>query len=244
MILQPAHGRLTANNCAFILMDYQPQFVSTIRSTDGDALVHNATNLAKIAKTFNIPAILTTIGQTSFGGPIFSNLQEIFPDQKPINRTTLSVFEDDGVLAVLEKIGRNKLVIGGLWTDFGVAASIQQARNLGYEVFIVVDTCGDVSLRTHQIAIHNILKVGAVPMTWLQLLLTLHREWASPDIYEVLLRAAKEHARSHGLDLQYSQIFPDVGQTKFADDSKPREGRWGKWSIAPVRSLRRFQKRL
>jgi hypothetical protein len=154
------------------------------------------------------------------------------------------VFEDNGVLAVLEKIGRNKLVIGGLWTDFGVAASILQARELGYQVFIVVDTCGDVSLRAHQIAIHNVLKVGAVPMTWLQLLLTLHREWASPDIYEILLRAAKEHTRSHGLDLQYSQILPDVGQTKIRNDNKPKEGKWGRWSIAPVRSLRRFQKRL
>jgi nicotinamidase-related amidase len=224
-------------------MDYQPQFISTISSADGDTLVHNAANLAKIAKTFNIPAILTTIGQTSFGGPIFSNLQEIFPDQKPINRTALSVFEDDGVLAVLEKIGRNKLVIGGLWTDFGVAASIRQARNLGYEVFIVVDTCGDVSLRAHQIAIQNILKVGAVPVTWLQLLLTLHHEWAPPDAYETLLRIAREHARAYGLDLQYSEIFRNEGQTRFADDSKPRQGRWGRWSIAPTRSLKKSQKR-
>jgi nicotinamidase-related amidase len=224
-------------------MDYQPHFVSTISSTDGDALVRNATNLGKIAKTFNIPAILTTIGQTSFGGPIFSELQEIFPHQKAIERTTLSVFEDNGVLAVLEKIGRNKLLVAGLWTDFGVAASVRQARNLGYDVFIVVDACGDMSARAHRIAIERMLQEGAVPMTWLQLLLTLHREWAPPDTYEVLLHVAKEHAKTYGLDLQYTQTLPDEGQNRFVND-KPREGRCGIWSVAPMRSLKRFQKRL
>jgi nicotinamidase-related amidase len=153
MILQPLHGELTPNNCTIILMDYQSHFALTIGSTDGEGLIHNAVNLAKTAKIFNIPTVLTTIGESSFGAPVFSKLQEIFPDQKPIDRTTLSVFEDTGLLNKMEKIGRNKLVIAGLWTDFGVAPSIQQARTLGYEVFIVVDACGDVSLRAHDIAI-------------------------------------------------------------------------------------------
>jgi nicotinamidase-related amidase len=244
MILQPAQGRLTANNCAFILMDYQPQIASTISSIDGDALIHNATNLAKIAKTFNIPTVLTTIGQASFGGPIFQELQDIFPHQKPINRTTLGVFEDNGVLTALEKMGRNKLVIGGLWTDFGVAASAAQALKTGYELYIVIDACGDISARAHEMALKQIIQNRAILMTWLQIFLTLHREWAPPDAYETLLRIAREHAGAHGLDLKYGEIFRDEGQTKFGNDNKPKEGRWGKWSIAPVRSLRRFQKRL
>jgi hypothetical protein len=154
------------------------------------------------------------------------------------------VFEDNGVLAVLEKIGRNKLVIGGLWTDFGVAASAVQALKTGYEVYIVIDACGDISARAHEMALKQIIQNRAILMTWLQIFLTLHREWAPPDTYKTLLRIAREHARVHGLDLQYSEISRNEGQTKFADDSKPREGKWGRWSIAPVRSLRRFQKRL
>ena len=133
-------------------------------------------------------------------------------------------------------------MVAGLWTDFGVSIFVLEALRAGYEVYIVVDACGDMSARAHRVGIERMFQEGAVPMTWLQLLLTLHREWASPDTYEVLLHVAKEHARTHGLDLHYTQNLPDEGQTKLAND-KPKEGRWGKWSIAPIRSLKRFQKR-
>jgi nicotinamidase-related amidase len=225
-------------------MDYQAQLVSTVSSMSGETLMSNAINLAKVAMTFSIPTILTTVGATSFGGPLLPRLQEVFPGLNPIDRTTISPWDDSRVLTTIEKAGRNKLVVAGLWTDFGVLLFVLEALKVGYEVYIVVDACGDMSARAHRVATERILQEGAVPMTWLQLLLTLHREWASPDVYEVFLRAAKEHARSYGLDLQYTQMLPDVGQAKFGNDNKPKEGRWGKWSIAPVRSLRRFQKRL
>ncbi len=242
MILHSVHDRLTPNDCAVILMDYQPQIALTISSTDGETLIYNATNLANIARTFNIPTLLTTIGKTSFGGPIFSKLQEIFPDQKPIHRTTLSVFDDARILAILEKIGRNKLVIGGLWTDFGVAASAEQARNLGYEVFIVVDACGDVSLRAHQIAIQRTLEEGAVAITWLQMLLALHQDWVPPEAYQALLHIVRDHASAYGLETQYAPPALDEGQTKWVNH-KSKERWWGKWSTAPIRSLKKFQKR-
>jgi nicotinamidase-related amidase len=184
MILYPIDGQLTPNNCAVILMDYQSRYASAISSTNRDILIHNAINLAKITRTFSIPTLLTTIGESSFGGPVFSKLQEIFPDRKPIDRTTLSLFEDTRVLTAMEKIGRNKLVIAGLWTDFGVAPSVRQARQSGYEVFIVVDACGDVSLRAHQTAIQHLLQDGVQPITWLQMLLAFHHDWAPPEAYE------------------------------------------------------------
>jgi nicotinamidase-related amidase len=243
MILHSVHGRLTPNDCAIILMDYQPQLALTISSTNGETLVYNATNLANIARTFNIPTLLTTIGQTSFGGPIFSKLQEIFPDQKPIHRTTLSVFEDARILTILERIGRNKLVIGGLWTGFGVAASVEQARNLGYEVFVVVDACGDVSLRAHEIAIQHILDEGGVAITWLQMLLALHQDWAPPEAYKALLRIVRDHASAYGLEIQYAPPALDEGQTKWVNH-KSKERWWEKWPTAPIRSLKKCQKRL
>jgi len=233
MILQPIHGQLTPNNTTIILMDYQSQFALTISSTDGNTLIHNAVNLAKIAKTFNIPIVLTTIAETSFGGPLFTKLQEILPDQKPIERTTLSVFEDTEVLSSLERIGRNKLVIAGLWTDFGVAASIRQARKLGYEVFMVVDACGDVSLRAHHIAIQDLLQGGAVPMTRLQMFLALHRDWAPPEAYEVLLNIVKDHASAYGLEIQYSRTDFDEGRLTLLD-GKSKERWWRKCSMVPV----------
>jgi hypothetical protein len=142
----------------------------------------------------------------------------------------------------MEKIGRNKLVVAGLWTDFGVAASIQQARNLGYEVFMVVDACGDVSSRAHQIATQHLLREGAVPMTWLQMLLAFHRDWAPPETYEVLLNIARDHASAYGLEIRYAKTGLVEGKTTAVND-KPKERWWGKWSMVPVRSLKRYQKR-
>ena len=114
MILQSAHHRLTANNCAVILMDYQPQFALAISSTDGGTLTGNAFNIAKVATTFSIPTILTTVAETSFGGSLLPNLQEVFPDLKPIDRTTINPWDDSRVLTGIEKAGRNKLVVAGL----------------------------------------------------------------------------------------------------------------------------------
>jgi nicotinamidase-related amidase len=225
MILQPIHGRLTSTNCAIILMDYQPQFALSINSADADILIQNGTNLAKIAKTFSIPTLLTTIGQSSFGGPVVSGLQKIFPDQEPLDRIALSVFEDTRVLSALEQIGRNKLVIAGLWTDFGVAASVQQAQQFGYEVFVVVDACGDVTLRAHTLATQRLCHEGAVPMTWLQMLLALHRDWAPPEAYDVLFNIAKNHASAYGLEIQYTRGGLDGRQTRLVNDM-PRERGW------------------
>jgi nicotinamidase-related amidase len=233
MILQPIHGRLTPMNCAIILMDYQPQFALAIDSADGDILIHHGINLAKIAKTFSIPTVLTTIGQSSFGGPLSSGLQEIFPNQDPIDRTTLSVFGDVRVLAAVGKIGRKNLVVAGLWTDFGVAASVRHARQLGYEVFLVVDACGDLTVNAHHIAIQGLCREGAIPMTWLQMLLALHRDWAPPEAYNVLLNIAKDHASAYGLEIRYAQSGLDKRQTRLANDN-PRERGWQKCFTLPA----------
>ena len=239
MILQPVDGQLTPNNCAIILMDFQSQYVSTISSTDRDALVHNAIGLAKTARTFNIPTVLTTIGESSFGGPILSGLRNIFPDQRPIDRTTLCLFDDARALSMMEKIGRGKLVVAGLWTDFGVVPTLRRARQLGYEVFIVVDASGDVSLRAHQLAVESLLQEGVRPITWLQMLLALHHDWAPPEAYEVLLSIARDHASAHGLEIQYART--GFGQGKISrTDGKSKERWWGKWSMVPIRSLRKF----
>jgi nicotinamidase-related amidase len=144
MILQPAHGRLTANNCAFILMDYQARLASTVSSMSGDTLMSNAINMAKVATTFSIPTILTTVAATSFGGSFLPKLQEVFPGLKPIDRATINPWDNSRVLTTIEKAGRNKLVVAGLWTDFGVSIFVLGALKVGYEVYIVVDSCGSL----------------------------------------------------------------------------------------------------
>jgi nicotinamidase-related amidase len=240
MILQSTNG-LTPYNSTIVLLDYQSRFALTLSSTSGKTLIDNAVNLAKVAITFSIPTVLTTVGETSIGGPILSRLQEVFPDQKPIDRTTVNPWEDSRIISAVEKTGRHKLVVAGLWTDFGVSLFVLEALKAGYDVYTVVDACGDVSTRAHHIAVERMIQEGAAPMTWLQLLLTFHRESSSLDAYKMLLNIVNDHANLYGLDMQYAKTSPVEGKARF-ENNKPRESRWEKWSMAPIRSLKRIQR--
>jgi len=237
MILQSTNG-LTPYNSTIVLLDYQSRFALTLSSNSGKTLIHNAVNLGKVAVTFSIPTVLATVGETSFGGPILSKLQEVFPDQKPIDRITINPWEDSRITSAVEKTGRHELVVAGLWTDFGVALFVLEALKAGYDVYTVVDACGDVSTRSHHIAVERMIQEGAVPMTWLQLLLTFHRESSSPDAYKMLLNIVNDHANLYGLDMQYAETSPAEGEVRLANN-KPRESRWEKWSMAPIRSQKR-----
>lgn len=232
---------LTPYNSTIVLLDYQSRFALTLSSMSGKTLIHNAVNLAKVAMTFSIPTVLTTVGETSFGGPILSTLQEVFPDQKPIDRMTINPWEDGRIISAVEKTGRHKLVVAGLWTDFGVALFGLGALQEGYDVYTVVDACGDVSARAHHIAVERMIQEGAVPMTWLQLLLTFHRESSSPDAYKMLLNIVNDHAHFYGLHMQYTETSPAEGKARLVNN-KPRESRWERWSMAPIRSQKRVQR--
>jgi nicotinamidase-related amidase len=197
---------LRPDNCALVLIDYQSRFASTIDSIRMDFLVKNAIDLAKTAKIFNVPTILTTIGAKEFGGSILPQIQEIFPDLDPIDRSTMNLFEDPAILMEMEKAGRSKLMIAGLWTDFCVGISALQALREGFGVYVVVDASGDVSLQAHEKAIQQMTRAGVVPKTWLQVLLELQSDMPDQENYDLVLSAAKEHARIYGLNLYASPL--------------------------------------
>src|SRR5208283_596687 len=111
------HDLLTPDNCVFLLIDYQPQMAFAVKNIDGQTLINNAVGLAKAAKVFNAPIVITSVAAKSFSGPMFSQLQAVFPDVKPIDRTTMNSWEDDRVVAAIKKTGRRKIVMGGLWTE-------------------------------------------------------------------------------------------------------------------------------
>jgi nicotinamidase-related amidase len=226
---------LTPYNSTIVLLDYQSRFAFTLGSIDGKTLVYNAVNLAKVAITFSIPAVVTTVGETSFGGPLLSEIQEVFPDQKPIDRIAINPWEDGRISSAVEKAGRRKLVAAGLWTDFGVAHFVLGGLQAGYDVYMVVDACGDMSGRAHRIAVERMIQEGAVPMTWLQLLLAFHRTSSSPDVYKILLHIASNHANFYGLEMRYAETSSDDAAARWSNN-KPGESRWRKWSMASTRS--------
>ena len=169
-----------------ILIDCQTELALTVSSIDGQILLKNTVSLAKAAKSFNIPTILTTIRARSFGGPIFPQLEKIFPDRKPIDCNTMSVWEDRNVVAEVRKTCSKKLVMSGVWTDFCVALSTVHALKDGYEVYVVTDACGDLSVRAHEMAIERMIQAGAVTITLSKVLLELQCNRVRKDTSFVL----------------------------------------------------------
>lgn len=202
---KPAPTLLTPKNHTLILIDHQPQMAFATRSIDIAELRNNTTGLAKAAKVFKVPTILTTVAEKSFSGPIFPEVQAVFPEQKPIDRTTMNTWEDDRVTDAVKKIGKKKIVIAALWTEVCGVMPVLSAIKEGYEVYFVVDASGGVSKDAHEYAIDRMVQAGARPITWIQYILELQRDWARGESYDAVMSVVKEHAGGYGLGVIYAK---------------------------------------
>ena len=159
-----------------LLVDHQPFQFANLHSHEPTMVVNNVVGLAKTAKAFGIPTILTTVVEER-GGNILQGLQDVFPDQKPINRTTLNAWEDPRVVDAVEATGRKKLIIAGLYTEICVAMPAIHALDDGYAVYVVTDASGGVSAEGHDMAVRRMVQAGAVPITWFAVGAELQRDW-------------------------------------------------------------------
>ena len=201
------HSLLTPENSTMILIDHQPQMTFGVASIDRQLLVNNTIGLAKAAKIFNVPTILTTVETKSFSGYMWPQLLEIFPDQTPIERTSMNAWEDTKFVAEVERIGRKKLVMAALWTEVCLAFPAIQAIEAGYEVYAVVDASGGTSQVAHDTAIQRIVQAGAVPVTWQQVLLEYQRDWARKETYDAVINLVKEHSGAYGVGVEYASTM-------------------------------------
>jgi len=165
-------------------------------------VINNTVGLAKAAKLFNIPTIVTTVTEKTFSGPMPQPLQTVFPDGT-IDRTTMNPWEDERVVAEVTAAGRRKLILGGLWTEVCVAMPALSALEAGYEVYVVVDACGGTSVAAHEAAVQRMIQAGVVPVTWLQVMLELQRDWARDKTSQAVAGVAMEHAGAYGLGSAY-----------------------------------------
>nr|MBV6629929.1 hydrolase [Oceanococcus sp. HetDA_MAG_MS8] len=201
----PSNDLLSPDNHSLILIDHQPQMAFATKSIDIVELRNNVTGLAKSAKAFNVPTILTTVAEDSFSGPLFPELKAVFPEQTPIDRTTMNTWEDPRITKEVNRIGRKKVVIAALWTEVCGVGPVLSALDQGYEVYFVTDASGGVSDDAHNMAVQRMVQAGAVPITWLQYLLELQRDWARTDTYDVVTGIAKEHGGGYGLGIIYAK---------------------------------------
>lgn len=193
---------LTPDNCALILIDHQPFQFAGLRSHDTQTIINNVVGLTKAAKLFNVPTLFTTVVEKN-GGYLIKQLQEIFPDQKPIDRTFINTWEDERVVDWVKKTGKKKIVIAALWTEICLAMPAIQAAGEGYEVYIVTDASGGVSLEAHEMAIQRMIQAGCTPITWTVFGSELQRDWARTETVPALAQTLIDHFGNVGTSLQW-----------------------------------------
>jgi nicotinamidase-related amidase len=195
---------LTPDNCVLILIDHQPFQFAGLRSHDTQTIINNVVGLAKSAKIFGVPTLLTTVLEER-GGYLIKPLQDLFPEQKPINRTYINAWEDERVVDWVRKTGKKKIVMAALWTEICLAMPVIQAIGEGYEVYVVTDASGGVSVEAHEMAIHRMTMAGAVPITWMVLSAELQRDWARTATLPVYAEMLVEHSGVVGTSFKWEQ---------------------------------------
>ena len=206
MANQTIHGMLTPADCAVALIDFQPAMFAGVHSHDRTTVVQNVQVLAKAARLFRVPTILSTVAAQSFSGAMIPEVTGIFPDQKPIDRTSINSWLDPNFKAAIERTGRRKIVVAGLWTEACVLFPTLDLLQAGYEVYVPTDACGDITAEAHERAVQRLVQAGAVPVTSLQFLFELQQDWARSETYEGCMEIMKAHT-PYGIEIRFVKEF-------------------------------------
>ena len=198
---------LDPSQVVIALIDHEPQMYFGVESDCRNAVLNAVIGLAKTAKAFNIPIILSTVEANTFSGPLVNKVQCVFPDIMPIDRTTLNAWEDKKFKTAVQATGRKKLLLAGLWTEVCVTLPALSAMEDGYEIYAVADASAGSSKQTHQMAMQRLIQAGAKPVTWQATLLEMQRDWANKDTYQVVTDIIREHGGAYGLGLEYASTF-------------------------------------
>lgn len=219
---------LTPDNCAFIFIDHQPQMSFGVNNIDRQLLKSNTVAMAKTAKVFDVPTILTAVETESFSGYIWPELMDVV-QQDPIERTSMNSWEDKAFVEAVEATGKKKLVIAALWTEACLIFPTLCALDEGYEVIIVTDASGGTSTEAHDAAVRRMEQAGAQSITAGQLILELQRDWSRKETYDATLDVVKEHFGAYGMgvDYAYTMVHKQPQRAEFPhkvnEPSGPRE---------------------
>jgi len=210
---------LTPQNSQVIFIDHQPQMAFGVQSIDRQTLKNNTVALAKAAKVFGIPTIITTVETESFSGHTYPELLAVFPDLPLLERTSMNSWDDQKVRDALAKgsaQGRKKIVVSGLWTEVcNTTFALSAMHDTDYEIYMVADASGGTSKEAHDYAMQRMVQAGVVPMTWLQVLLEWQRDWARKDTYDATVAIVREHAGAYGMGVDYAYTMVHKAGERF-----------------------------
>ena len=195
---------LNPTNHTLLMIDHESQMAFAVESQPIEELRNNTGLLSATATLFKVPTVITTVAEKSFSGPIFPEIREYFPNEKDyIDRSTMNSWEDKRVVEAVKKTKKKKLVIAGLWTEVCTLSASLSALEDGYEVYVVVDASGGTSQEAHDMAVTRMVQAGVIPITSLQYLLELHRDWARSDKYMDVVKISKRYGGAYGLGIDY-----------------------------------------
>ena len=199
---------LTPQNSQLIFIDQQPQMAFGVQSIDRQVLKNNVVGLAKAAKVFDVPTVITTVETESFSGHTYPELLAVFPDAPLLERTSMNSWDDLKVreaLAANAAQGRKKVVVSGLWTEVcNTTFALSCLNDTDYEIYMVADASGGTSVDAHKYAMDRMIQVGVVPVTWQQVLLEWQRDWARRGTYDAVISIVKEHSGAYGMGVDYA----------------------------------------
>lgn len=203
----PGSKLITPKDHTLILIDYQSQMAFATHSIDAITLRNNAALVANAAAGFGVSTILTSVARDTFSGPFFDEVKAAFPEAEISDRTSMNTWEDAGVIKRINAIGKDRLVMAGLWTGVCLVGPSLSALDQGYEVYVIADACGDVSTEAHDRAMDRMVQAGVRPMTSLQYMLELQRDWARTETYDMTTGIARKYAGSYGLGIAYAKTM-------------------------------------
>jgi nicotinamidase-related amidase len=195
---------LTPQNSAIALIDFQPAMYQGVQSHDRIVTFHNVQILAKAAKLFQIPTVISTVAKDTFSGPFMPEVTELFPQHKVIDRTSMNSWLDESFRKAIHATGRKKIVVAGLWTEACVMFPTLDMLREGFEVYIAADACGDISLEAHNRAMDRGVQAGAVPITSCQYVYELQQDWARGETYEGVMDILRAHT-PYGIQVRFSK---------------------------------------
>ena len=198
------HKLYTPQDTVVVFIDHQPQMTFGVANIDRALLINNVTLLAKVAKEFNVPAVLTAVETESFSGYVWPQLLDVFPGQQVIERTSMNSWDDSGFRKAVEATGRKNILMTGLWTEVCVTWPTIEMLGAGYNIYVVEDCCGATSVAAQDAALSRMVQAGAVRLTTIAALLEWQRDWKNHDHYDSLMSMLKQHAGAYGTGVEYA----------------------------------------
>lgn len=196
---------LSPDDCALILIDFQPAMFQGVQSHDRKTIIDNVQVLAMAGRLFGLPVIVTTVAKDSFSGPFMPEVTEdILAGTAVIDRTSINSWLDAGFRTAVAATGRRRFVLAGLWTGACVTFPTLDMLREGFEVFVVADACGDTSPEAHERAMQRMVQAGAVPVTALQVVFELQQDWARGATYDGVMEILKS-LTPYGVQVRFSK---------------------------------------